>query len=93
MAIQAYVFVECTLGNSTGVVEALLKLPGVETAHAVTGAYDVIAFVHAESMAVLGDLLTSGIHRLPGVLKTTTNVVVEVGADAGFRGHGRGRQA
>ena len=92
MSIHAYVFVECTLGNATRVVEAILKVPGVETAHAVTGAFDVIAFVHAENVAVLGDLLTRGIHRLPGVLKTTTNVVVEPGNAADFPGRGRGRQ-
>jgi DNA-binding Lrp family transcriptional regulator len=83
MSIHAYVFVECTLGKATHVAEALMKVPGVETAHAVTGTYDVIAFVRADNVAVLGDLLSSGIHRLPGVLKTTTNVVVEPGAAPG----------
>ena len=79
MSIHAYVFVECTLGKATHVAEALGKMPEVEAAHAVTGAYDVIALVRAESLAALGDLLSSGIHRLAGVLKTTTNVVVESG--------------
>jgi len=84
--------VECTLGNATRVAEALVRVTGVESAHAVTGAYDVIAFVRAESAAVLGDLLSRGIHRLPGVVKTTTNVVVEPGGAAECPGHGRGRQ-
>jgi DNA-binding Lrp family transcriptional regulator len=92
MSIQAYVFVECTLGKATRVAEALLKMPEVETAHAVTGAYDVIAFVRAKSAAALGDLLSSGIHRLPGVLKTTTNVVVE-SADADGPPDSPGRKA
>jgi len=57
MAIRAFVFVESTLGRATQVAEALAKLPGVEMAHAVTGAYDVIAFVQAASLSVLGVLI------------------------------------
>jgi DNA-binding Lrp family transcriptional regulator len=77
MAVQAYVLVDCVPGKPYQIVNALRKLAGVETAHAVTGSYDVIAFVRAESMADLGVLLSRDIHRLPGVVKTTTNVVVE----------------
>lgn len=93
MSIQAYIFVECTLGRATHVVEALAKMPEVEAVHAVTGAYDVIAFVRVESAAALGDLLTGRIHRLPGVLKTTTNVVVELGSVDGVSDVERGRRA
>ena len=82
MSIQAYVFIECAPGKPTDVSDALARLPGVEMAHAVTGSYDVIAFVRTEDMAALGDLLSRHIHRLPGVLKTTTNVVVR-GSDRG----------
>ena len=93
MAIQAYVFIECAPGKPTQVADALTKVGGVEMAHAVTGAYDVIAFVRAESMAELGDLLSCRIHRLPGVLKTTTNVVVGETAANGSTGSDRGRRA
>jgi DNA-binding Lrp family transcriptional regulator len=93
MTVQAYVFVECAPGRPTQVADALSKLAGVEMAHAVTGAYDVIAFVHAESMADLGDLLSRQIHRVPGVLKTTTNVVVQGAAAHDSTGSARGRRA
>jgi DNA-binding Lrp family transcriptional regulator len=93
MAVQAYVFVECAPGEPIPVVDALRKLAGVEMAHAVTGAYDVIAFVHAESMADLGDFLSRQIHRVPGVLKTTTNVVVQGAAAHDSTGSARGRRA
>ncbi len=77
MAVSAYVFIECSVGKAIQVAEATAKLPGVKTAHAVTGAFDVIAFVESEDMAQLGGLLSERIHTLSGVLKTTTNVVVE----------------
>jgi DNA-binding Lrp family transcriptional regulator len=83
MPIRAYVFVESTLGNAIEVARALGTVPGVRMAHAVTGVYDVIALVEAENLAVLGELLSRRIHRLPGVLKTTTNVVVEPGDPRG----------
>lgn len=76
MAITAFIFVECTLGKASQVAAALGKLPGVAMAHAVTGAYDVIALVEARDVAALGDFISSRVHRVPHVLKTTTNIVV-----------------
>ena len=92
MTVHAYVFIDCAPGKPTQVAEALAKIPEVEMAHAVTGAYDVIAFVRAENVAALGDLLSHHIHRLPGVLKTTTNVVVQGGAAHGATGSDRGKR-
>lgn len=93
MTVQAYVFVECAPGKPIRLADALGKIVGVEMAHAVTGAYDVIAFVHAESLAELGNLLSRHIHALPGVLKTTTNVVVQGTAADGSTGTGGGTRA
>ena len=93
MSVQAYVFIECAPGRPTQVADALTELPGVEMAHAVTGSYDVIAFVRAEGMAELGDLLSRRIHRLASVLKTTTNVVVQGGAGRSATGSDRGQPA
>ena len=77
MAIQAYIFIESTLGKAIQVAEAVAQLPGVQMAHPVTGSYDVIVFVEARDLAALGEMLGQRMHRVPGVLKTTTNVVVE----------------
>lgn len=93
MAVQAYLLIDCLPGKPHQVADALTKLAGVEVAHAVTGSYDVIAFVRAESMAELGDLLSRRIQRLPSVLKTTTNVVVPGTAAIDSTGSGRGRRA
>jgi len=41
----------------------------------------------------LGDLLSRQIHRVPGVLKTTTNVVVQGAAAHDSTGSARGRRA
>ena len=93
MAVHAYVFVECAPGRPTQVADALAQVAGVEMAHAVTGAYDVIAFVRTDSVAALGDLLSHHIHRMPGVLKTTTNVVVQERVQDGGTRSDRGTRA
>jgi len=76
MAIHAYVFIETTPGKPSQVADSVARLPGVRMAHAVTGSFDVIAFIEAESVAALGEFVSMQVHRLPGVVKTTTNVVV-----------------
>jgi len=93
MRIRAFIFIECTPGRPILVAEALTKVPGVEMAHAVTGAYDVIAFVEVENLAALGELISARIHGYPGILKTTTNVVVEAGAGNGSTENARGKHA
>ncbi|MFI5338908.1 MAG: Lrp/AsnC family transcriptional regulator [Candidatus Methylomirabilales bacterium] len=77
MPVRAYVFIETTPGKPSQVADAVAKLPGVKVAHPVTGSYDVIAFVEAKDVAALGEFISARVHRLPGVLKTTTNVVVD----------------
>ncbi|HSB70835.1 MAG TPA: Lrp/AsnC ligand binding domain-containing protein [Candidatus Methylomirabilis sp.] len=77
MAIKAYVFIETTLGKASQVAAAMSKLPGVKMAHSVTGSYDVIAFVEAKDVVALGEFISTRVHLLPEVQKTTTNVVVD----------------
>jgi len=43
----------------------------------VTGAYDVIALIQAPDVNALGTTVVSKIQSIPGVLRTSTNVVVE----------------
>ena len=76
MAVRAYVFIETAPGKAGQVADAVAKLPGMKMAHSVTGTYDVIAFVEAKDVTALGEFISARLHRLPGVLKTTTNVVV-----------------
>jgi Lrp/AsnC family transcriptional regulator, regulator for asnA, asnC and gidA len=77
MTVRAYVFIETTPGKPSQVAEAMAKLPGVKVAHPVTGSYDIIAFVEVKDVAALGEFVSARLHRLPGVLRTTTNVVLD----------------
>ncbi len=77
MAISAYIFIETTQGKARFIARQIAQIPGVKTAHSVTGPYDVITYVEADSITVLGDFIVTKIQAIPGVLRTLTNVVID----------------
>jgi DNA-binding Lrp family transcriptional regulator len=77
MAIAAYLFIETSQGKARTIAQEVSQISGVKTANSVTGPYDVIAYVEAESVNVLGDFIVSQVQSIPGVLRTLTNVVID----------------
>lgn len=77
MSVLAFIFLECTVGKAKDVARKVAKIPGVKLAHAVTGAYDVVALIEASTVSALGTAVVSRIQAIPGVLRSSTNVVVE----------------
>ena len=72
MATKAYILIETAVGKSRDVADALRSLPGVQTVDAVTGPYDIIAVVAAPDLNAVGDLVTSQIHTINGIVRTVT---------------------
>jgi DNA-binding Lrp family transcriptional regulator len=77
MAIAAYIFIETTQGKARAIAQEIARIPGVKTAHTVTGPYDVVTYVETDSISVLGDFIVTKIQAIPGVLRTLTNVVID----------------
>ncbi len=77
MPVQAFIFLECTVGKAKEVAKKVGKIGGVRLSHAVTGAYDAIVLIEAPDVNALGTMVVSKIQAVPGVLRTSTNVVVE----------------
>ena len=77
MAIAAYIFIETTQGKARAIAREITRIPGVKTAHSVTGPYDVVTYVESESISILGDFIVTKIQAIPGVLRTLTNVVID----------------
>ncbi|UCG37179.1 MAG: Lrp/AsnC ligand binding domain-containing protein [Candidatus Bathyarchaeota archaeon] len=71
--MQAYILISTDAGKPWKVAESALKIDGVKIAHAVTGPFDVVAFVESTSIDELGELLEK-IHAINGVLKTQTAI-------------------
>ena len=72
MPTKAYILIETAVGKSRDVAEALRSLQGVVNVDAVTGPYDIIAVVSAPDLNAIGDLVTSQIHTINGIIRTVT---------------------
>lgn len=74
--VRAYVFIEVSKARDREIAEVIASLPQVRTADVITGQFDVIAFVEAEDLGGVWETVDA-IQFLPGVVKTTTSLVVE----------------
>ena len=72
MAAKAFVLIETAVGKTKEVVAKIRQLEGVKSVDPVTGPYDVIAIVEAESLNEIGDLVTGKIHPIGGISRTVT---------------------
>ncbi len=78
MPTNAYVLIEAASDKAKNALKAIAKIPGVKMANAVTGPYDIIAFVEASDVDALGRVVLSKIRTISGVTKTLTCVAIEV---------------
>ena len=78
MTTKAYVLIETAVGKTRDVLMSLRSVSGVREADAVTGEYDVVAVVEAESLNAIGDLVTGSIHTIGGIQRTTTYLSVSM---------------
>jgi len=73
---KAYVLIETAVGRNREVITALRKLKGVSSVDLVTGPYDLIAIVEAETLSEVGDIVTAKIHPITGISRTVTCLVI-----------------
>lgn len=73
--MEAYILISTDPGKPWEVAETTLQINGVKMAHAVTGPFDVVAFVEFTDIDELGELLEK-IHSIKGVLKTQTAIAM-----------------
>jgi len=76
MAVKAFVLIQTQLGRARVVAKAISKVRGVEMAHAVTGVYDVIAYLQLPDMNTVSELVIKKIQSVKGVERTHTAIVV-----------------
>ena len=74
----AYVLINATPGRAGEARKQMAELPGVKSAHAVTGAYDIIAYIEGGDVSELGNTVVSKIQSIDGIAQTMTCVVVEL---------------
>ena len=76
--VQAYILIQTEVGRAASVAHSISELEGVALAEDVTGPYDVIARVEADSVDDLGKLVIAKIQDVEGITRTLTCTVVHV---------------
>ena len=72
MATKAYILIETAVGKTKDVTTSLNSLDDIVNVDAVTGPYDIIAIVNSTDLTTVGDLVTSDIHTITGIVRTVT---------------------
>jgi DNA-binding Lrp family transcriptional regulator len=73
--MRAYMFINALHGQSLTLTKSIRGVPGVHSADAITGDYDVVASIEARDLAQLREIL-AGVQAVAGVIKTTTCMVL-----------------
>ena len=76
MAIKAFVLIETAVGMNKEVMTELVQIKEASSVDMVTGPYDVIAIIEAETLAEIGDTVTGKIHPIDGISRTVTCLAV-----------------
>ena len=76
MALEAFVLMETTGAHTKSAYKTLTRIQGVKMVYPVTGPYDLIAHVTADTIEELNDLIMTRIRSVDGVIKTNTAIVL-----------------
>jgi DNA-binding Lrp family transcriptional regulator len=77
MAIKAFILIDTSPGKARDVASKIREVPGVSTAHAVTGPHDIIAVAEAPDVSSLGELVVQRIQSVIGVNRSLTSIVAD----------------
>ncbi|MEM2188889.1 MAG: Lrp/AsnC ligand binding domain-containing protein [Nitrososphaerota archaeon] len=77
MPVRAYVFIRALKGNAAAVAKGISRIKNVKSAKVVSGRYDVVALVEAETIEELGNLVLKRVQRVRGVQSTETAIIAE----------------
>ncbi len=78
MTTRAYILIETSVGKTNDVALQLRSSTNMVRVDTVTGPFDIIAIVEADSLPSIGVLISEGMHKVPGIVKTVTCLSVGV---------------
>jgi DNA-binding Lrp family transcriptional regulator len=76
--VSAFILIEVTGDHTKSAYKTIQRMAGVKASYMVSGSYDILVQVEAETLEALSDLLLSKIRSVDGVTKTTTCMVLNV---------------
>jgi DNA-binding Lrp family transcriptional regulator len=78
MAISAFVLIDTTGNHTKSAYKTITRIQGVKAVYPVTGPFDLIAQVEAETLEELNDLVMVRLRGIDGVTKTNTAIVLDL---------------
>lgn len=78
MAINAFILIDVSGDHTKSAFKTIQRMSGVKAAFTVSGGYDLIVQVEAETLEDLSDLVLSNIRSVDGITKTMTCVVLNL---------------
>lgn len=70
--MEAYVLIQTEVGRAEVVAKQLASLPGVISAEYVTGPYDVVLRIGADTLAALQSDVMPSVQQVTGITRTLT---------------------
>jgi len=69
---SAFVLVKCELGLIEEVANLIMEIDGVSEVHSITGPFDLLVKLYAESYEAFGDLIPDKLQKVRGIRETET---------------------
>ena len=86
--INAIVMIHAESARIPETAQAVADLSGVTEVYSCAGDVDLIAIVKVRDLAQIADVVTGGINKVPGVLRTATHIAFQsfssADVEAGF---------
>ncbi len=78
MAVSAFIFIDVAGDHTKSAYKTITRVDGVKVVWSVTGPYDLIAQVEAETIEELMGGVLSRIREVDGITKTSTAITIRL---------------
>jgi DNA-binding Lrp family transcriptional regulator len=75
--VSAFVLVNCHFPFDTRIIDGISKMPSVANVYRISGRYDLIVKVNANTEDELKEIISTEINRLQGVDATITIIIAK----------------
>ena len=76
MAVSAFIMVDVEGDHTKSAYKTITRIPLVKKVDAVTGPFDLVVQIEADTLESLNELVLSRIRSVDGVVKTSTAIIL-----------------
>ncbi len=78
MSVSAFVMIDVAGDHTKTAYKTITRIPLVKKVDAVTGPYDLVVQIEADTLESLNELVLSRIRSVDGVIKTSTAIILDL---------------